>query len=49
MTQPPPYLDYANLPTPEQGILVTLFITVRCTAAGRQAPGGSPGLNPMCL
>jgi catechol 2,3-dioxygenase-like lactoylglutathione lyase family enzyme len=35
MTQPAPRLDFANLPAPEQGILVTLFITVRKVARSR--------------
>ena len=33
MTEPAPRIDYANLPTPpDEGILVTLFITVRSVA-----------------
>ena len=28
MTQSAPYIDFANLPTPEEGILATVFITV---------------------
>ena len=35
MTQPAPRIDFANLPTPEEGILVTLFITVREVARSR--------------
>src|SRR5262245_23243449 len=32
MTDPAPRIDFANLPTPAEGILVTLFITVRKVA-----------------
>ena len=35
MTQPAPRIDYANIPTPEEGFLVTLFITVRKVARSR--------------
>jgi catechol 2,3-dioxygenase-like lactoylglutathione lyase family enzyme len=35
MTEPAPRIDYANLPAPEKGILVTLFITVRSVARSR--------------
>jgi catechol 2,3-dioxygenase-like lactoylglutathione lyase family enzyme len=35
MTQPTPHIDFANLPEPEQGFLVTLFITVRSVARSR--------------
>src|ERR1043165_10089538 len=35
MTEPAPRIDYANLPTPAEGILVTLFITVREVARSR--------------
>ena len=35
MTEPAPRIDYANLPTPAEGILVTLFITVRKVARSR--------------
>ncbi len=35
MTEPAPRIDYANLPAPEEGILVTLFITVRSVARSR--------------
>lgn len=28
-------IDYANLPTPDEGVLVTLFITVRKVARSR--------------
>ena len=37
MTDPAPRIDFANLPPPAEGILVTLFIIVR-TAPG---PGTS--------
>src|SRR6516225_4195100 len=29
MAEQAPYIDFANLPTPAEGILVTMFITVR--------------------
>jgi hypothetical protein len=35
MTEPAPRIDYADLPSPEEGILVTLFITVRSVARSR--------------
>jgi catechol 2,3-dioxygenase-like lactoylglutathione lyase family enzyme len=35
MTEPAPRIDYANLPAPEEGILVTLFITARSVARSR--------------
>jgi hypothetical protein len=35
MTDPTPRIDYANLPTPAEGFLVTLFITVRKVARSR--------------
>ena len=35
MAEPAPRIDYANLPTPAEGILVTLFITVRKVARSR--------------
>jgi predicted enzyme related to lactoylglutathione lyase len=35
MTDPAPRLDVANLPAPAEGILVTLFITVRKVARSR--------------
>ena len=35
MTEPAPRIDFANLPAPEEGILVTLFITVRSVARSR--------------
>jgi len=35
MTEPAPRIDFANLPAPEDGILVTLFITVRSVAQSR--------------
>ena len=39
MTQPEPRIDFANLPSPEEGILVTLFITVRKVARSRDFYG----------
>jgi catechol 2,3-dioxygenase-like lactoylglutathione lyase family enzyme len=35
MTESAPHIDYANLPAPEEGFLVTLFITVRSVARSR--------------
>jgi hypothetical protein len=35
MTDPAPRIDFANLPAPAEGILVTLFITVRKVARSR--------------
>jgi catechol 2,3-dioxygenase-like lactoylglutathione lyase family enzyme len=35
MTEPAPRIDFANLPQPEEGILATLFITVRSVARSR--------------
>ena len=35
MTEPAPRIDFANLPAPAEGILVTLFITVRKVARSR--------------
>ena len=35
MTEPPPYIDVANLPAPAEGIVVTMFITVRSVARSR--------------
>src|SRR5262245_34010268 len=35
MTDPAPRIDFANLPAPAEGILVTLFITVRMVARSR--------------
>jgi catechol 2,3-dioxygenase-like lactoylglutathione lyase family enzyme len=35
MTESAPQIDYANLPAPAEGILVTLFITVRKVACSR--------------
>jgi hypothetical protein len=35
MTEPAPHIDFANLPNPEDGFLVTLFITVRKVARSR--------------
>jgi hypothetical protein len=35
MTEPAPRIDFANLPAPEEGILATLFITVRSVARSR--------------
>ena len=36
MTEPAPRIDFANLPTPAEGFLVTLFITVRNVARSRE-------------
>jgi catechol 2,3-dioxygenase-like lactoylglutathione lyase family enzyme len=35
MTQHAPRIDFANLPSPEEGMLATLFITVRSVARSR--------------
>ncbi len=35
MTEPSPYIDIANLPAPAEGIVVTMFITVRSVARSR--------------
>ena len=35
MTDPAPGIDFANLPTPAEGILMTLFITIRKVARSR--------------
>ena len=35
MTEPPPYMDVANLPAPAEGIVVTMFIAVRSVARSR--------------
>ncbi len=35
MAEPAPGIDFANLPAPDQGILVTMFITVRKVARSR--------------
>ena len=51
MAQPAPRIDFANLPTPEEGILVTLFITVRSVARSRdfysRVLGGTVVLEPV--
>jgi catechol 2,3-dioxygenase-like lactoylglutathione lyase family enzyme len=35
MTEPTPNIDYANLPNPTEGFIMTMFITVRHVAASR--------------
>jgi catechol 2,3-dioxygenase-like lactoylglutathione lyase family enzyme len=35
MTEPAPHIDFANLPSPTDGLLVTLFLTVRSVARSR--------------
>ena len=35
MTEPSPYIDVAGLPAPAEGIVVTMFITVRSVARSR--------------
>jgi hypothetical protein len=35
MTESAPHIDYANLPAPAEGIVMTLFITVRKVARSR--------------
>ena len=41
MAQPTPSIDFANLPVPTEGILVTLFITVRKIARSRCGSGAA--------
>ena len=36
MAENGPHIDYANLPAPQEGILATLFITVRSVARSRE-------------
>ena len=36
MSENPPAIDFANIPTPSEGFLVTTFITVRKVARSRQ-------------
>jgi predicted enzyme related to lactoylglutathione lyase len=36
MTEKGPYIDYDNLPAPKEGIVATLFITVRSVARSRE-------------
>jgi catechol 2,3-dioxygenase-like lactoylglutathione lyase family enzyme len=36
MTDSTPFIDFANLPNPEEGLLMTLFITVRKVAESRR-------------
>ena len=55
MTEPTQSIDFENLPTPAEGILVTLFITVRSVARSRafysEVLGGSVVLaeNPCII
>ncbi len=35
MTEPAPRIDFANLPSPDEGLLASLFITVRSVARSR--------------
>ena len=42
-TGPAPRIDFANLPAPAEGILVTLFITVRKVAVSRDFYSGILG------
>ena len=35
MTEPAPYIDFSNLPAPAEGIVMTMFITVRKVARSR--------------
>lgn len=39
MSEKTPAIDFANLPTPQEGFLVSLFITVRKVAASRRFYG----------
>ena len=43
MSESAPYIDYANLPHPEEGILATMFITVRRVARSRDFYSGVLG------
>jgi predicted enzyme related to lactoylglutathione lyase len=36
MTEKKPYIDYDNLPAPQEGMVATLFITVRSVARSRE-------------
>ena len=36
MTENRPYIDYENLPAPQEGLVATLFITVRSVARSRE-------------
>lgn len=36
MTEKKPYIDYDNLPAPQEGFVATLFITVRSVARSRE-------------
>jgi hypothetical protein len=38
MTEPAPRIDFADLPAPAEGIVVTLFIAVRKVARSRALP-----------
>ena len=42
MTDPAPRIDFANLPTPAEGILVTLFITIGVLKYARWSPRRHP-------
>ena len=53
MTEPSPYIDVANLPAPAEGIIVTMFITVRSVAPSRdffsRVLGGTIVLENPCI
>jgi hypothetical protein len=50
MTRNQPYIGYENLPAPQEGIVATLFITVRSVARSREfystVLGGTPRASP---
>ena len=41
MNEADPFIDYANLPAPNEGIVVTTFITVRSIARSRTSTATS--------
>ncbi len=43
MADESPYIDYENLPAPSEGIIATLFITVRKVAQSRDFYSGVLG------
>ena len=43
MADESPYIDYENLPAPSEGIIATLFITVRKVAQSRDSIRVGPG------
>jgi hypothetical protein len=55
MTENGPYIDYENVPAPQEGFVAALFITVRSIARSREfytkVLGGTVGLeeNPCIV